>query len=190
MKASPFLNRVGADAGRFALLLTGAVCIGTLANQFRDHQLPLVYVSKAGRVENAVKQIQTIPESTPAASAGTELPEAAVPQVISLDDFQKDVESNEGLILDARPEIFHRLGHVPGALSFPREDFDAVYAKMRSRLDSDKGQLLLVYCSGASCEDSQMVADGLAKLGYRRVFVFKGGWDEWEGAHLPEEKAQ
>jgi rhodanese-related sulfurtransferase len=188
MKTFPI--QICADAGGFALLLTGAVCIGLLANQFRDHQLPLVYVSKADRLEDAVKQIQAVPESARAALAETEPPEAAAPQIISLDDFRQYVDKKEGLILDARPEIFHRLGHVPGALSFPREDFDAAYAKMRSRLESDKGQVLLVYCAGADCEDSQMVADGLAKLGYRRVFVFKGGWDEWEGAHLPEEKTE
>jgi len=173
------------------LLLTGAVCVGLVVNQFRDHQLPLAYVSKVGRVEDAVKQVQSHLENTSVTLAETEtLPEAVTPQAISLDNFRQYVGKREGLVLDARPEIFHRLGHVPGALSFPREDFGGAYAKMRSRLEGDRKQLLLVYCSGASCEDSQMVADGLAKLGYRRVYVFKGGWDAWEEAHLPEERTQ
>ena len=184
-----FLSRVATDAGGFALLLTVAAAIGLLVNQARDRQLPLVYVSKAGRLEEAVRQIQNPPE-TAARPPIEGMPEAAVPQLVSLEDFQRYVKEKKGLVLDARPEIFHRLGHVPGAISFPREDFDGAYARMRWRLESDRKQLLLVYCSGATCEDSQMVADGLAKLGYRRVYVFKGGWDDWEGAHLPEEKTE
>jgi len=190
MKSSPFLSQVTADVGGFGLLLTGALCMGLLVNQFRDHQLPLVYASKAARMEDAGKQIQNSPERASAPDERDASAEAATPQHISLDDFRRYVEKKEGLALDARPEIFHRLGHVPGALSFPREDFGGAYAKMCSRLEGDRKQLLLVYCSGASCEDSQMVADGLAKLGYRRVYVFKGGWDAWEEAHLPEERTQ
>jgi len=190
MKLHPFLSKTCADAGGFALLLSGAVCIGLLVNQFRDHQLPLTYVSKAGRVEDAVKQIQVVSESRPETAQNATVQSAAPPQDISLDDFRQYVDKKDGLILDARPEIFHRLGHVPGALSFPREDFDAAYAKLRPVLEKDKTQPLLVYCAGGECEDSQMVADGLSKLGYRRVFVFKGGWDEWDAAHLPEEKTE
>jgi predicted sulfurtransferase len=190
MKCSPFLRQVTADIGGFILLLTGAVCVGLLVNQFCDHQLPLVYASKAVRVEDEVKQTQGIPESISVPDEGDALGKAATPQHISLDNFRRYVERKEGLVMDARPEIFHRLGHVPGALSFPREDFGGAYAKLRSRLETNKKQVLLVYCSDASCEDSQMVADGLTKLGYQRVFVFKGGWAEWTEANLPEEKTE
>jgi rhodanese-related sulfurtransferase len=201
MKGLLIFHKIATDSGGFALLLTGAACAGLLINQIRDHQLPLVYLSKADRVADAVKQIENpiasvTPVETPILSNPASAqdipatPEAATPQPISLDDFKGYVEKKEGLILDARPEIFHRLGHVPGALSFPREDFDGAFARLRTRLEKDKSQALLVYCSGGECEDSQMVADGLAKLGYRRVYVFKGGWDEWDGAHLPEEKAE
>jgi rhodanese-related sulfurtransferase len=190
MKIESFLGKACVDAGGFAMLLTGAACIGLLINQCRDHQLPLVYVSKKGRMEDAVKQIEVSSDGTTDVSQATAVQDAIEPREISLDDFRQYVNKGDALILDARPEIFHRLGHVPGALSLPREDFDAAYAKLRSRLETDKGQSLLVYCSDAACEDSQMVADGLSKLGYRRVFVFKGGWDEWEAAHLPEEKTE
>jgi rhodanese-related sulfurtransferase len=192
MKTFRSLLQMSLDACGFLVLLTAALCIGLLVNQFRNHPLPLTYVAKAGRVGEAVQQIQFTAASAGAgaASPAASRPEAVAPQIISLDDFRQHVERKDGLILDARPEVFHRLGHIPGALSFPREDFAAAYAKMRSRFDGNKGQLILVYCSGISCEDSQMVADGLAKLGYRRIFIFKGGWDEWTGSNQPEEKAE
>jgi rhodanese-related sulfurtransferase len=186
----PLLSRVAVDGGGFALLFTAAITIGLLVNQIQDHPLPPVYVSKAGRIEEAVKQIHNTPAIVAAAQEESSLPESDQPQLISLEDFRQDVEKKQGLILDARPEIFHRLGHVPGALSLPREDFENAYTNLRYRLESDRKQLLLVYCSDAGCEDSQMVADGLSKLGYRRVFVFKGGWGEWTAANLPQEPRQ
>jgi rhodanese-related sulfurtransferase len=202
------------DAGGFGLLATVALCGGLLLNQFRDRQLPLVYRSKAGRVAEAVRAIQNT-ENVVAARAeaglpgaglpGAGLPEVALPEValpapalpeapapqpISLEDFREQVSEKRGLILDARPEIFYEIGHVPGAVSFPREEFDKAYLSLRSRLEPDRSQLLMVYCSGGDCEDSQMVADGLSKLGYRRIYVFKGGWGAWQQAHLPEEKSE
>jgi predicted sulfurtransferase len=67
------------------------------------------------------------------------------------------VESKRGLVLDARPEIFHRLGHVPGALSLPRDDFETGYAALKEKLEADRSQPIVIYCSSASCEDSGLV---------------------------------
>jgi rhodanese-related sulfurtransferase len=72
-------------------------------------------------------------------------------------------------------------------LNVSREEFAADYAIQKALLESDKGRLIAVYCEGLDCEDSQMVAGALVKLGYRRVLLFKGGWTEWTFQHLPRE---
>jgi rhodanese-related sulfurtransferase len=115
--------------------------------------------------------------------------EAMVVESVSLDVFRQGVEARSGAILDARPEIFYRLGHIPGALSLSREEFDNDYAKLRPQLEKDKQQPIFVYCSDASCEDSQTVAERLGQLGYTNVAVFKGGWAEWGQAKLPQERS-
>jgi rhodanese-related sulfurtransferase len=89
--------------------------------------------------------------------------------------------------LDARPEIFYRLGHVPGALSLARDDFENAYAQLKERLEKDKNQPLIIYCSNSSCEDSHLVQSALLKLGYVNVAVFSGGWATWTQEKLPEE---
>ena len=94
---------------------------------------------------------------------------------------------SRALILDARPEVFHRLGHVPKALSLPRDDFEASYNSQRAVLEKHKSQPVLIYCSGGSCEDGVMVANGLLKLAFTKVYLFRGGWHEWTRAKLPEE---
>lgn len=169
---------IGRDLVGVWLLATGSLCVGFLINQFRDKPLPLVYASKQERIDQAVAQ------TAPAAPVVPSIPGKAV--VIGLQEFRQLVEGRKTIILDARPEIFHRLGHVPGAVSLSREEFERDYAKNKSLL-GDHQALIAVYCSSSSCEDSGMVADALVKLGYTNVEVFKGGWDEWSGAGLPQE---
>jgi rhodanese-related sulfurtransferase len=55
-------------------------------------------------------------------------------------------------------------------------------------MERDKAQPMVIYCSGGSCEDSGLLAETLKKLGYTNVGIFRGGWDEWTHAGLPEEK--
>ena len=93
------------------------------------------------------------------------------------------------LILDARPEIFHRLGRVPKALSLPRDDFETYYTKQRVQLEKHKALPVAIYCTGGSCEDGEMVGAALIRLGFTQVHLFRGGWHAWTQAKLPEEKS-
>lgn len=173
------LQALQADCIAVCVVATTSLCVGLLINQFRDSPLPLVYQSKEQRVLTAVDQIS----SSPSPVSITE-----VAEYLGLEEFQEIRKSNEAIILDARPEIFHRLGHIPSALSLPREDFENAFAQHRNQLEKDKAGLIVVYCSGSSCEDSDLVRKGLHRLGFSRVSVFKGGWSAWTSAGLPEER--
>jgi rhodanese-related sulfurtransferase len=186
MKIHNTWQSLGQNFAAFCVFLLIAAIAGAAINHTRDHPLPLIYQSKAARLEHAV---QTIAERS-----RTEKPPATVPVLnsnipnVSLEKFKRFVDGRTGVIVDARPEIFYRLGHVPGALSLPRNDFEAAYAKLKSQLEKHRGQPLIVYCSDADCEDSELVATALSSLGFRQVTRFKGGWVDWTNAHLPEEK--
>lgn len=187
MKDHRLLIELWKDLLGFWLLSTGSVCVALLVNQLRDHPLSLIYATKKQRIEKAVAQVVA---STAALSTSDRQSGEDRPQVIGLQEFREVVERKKAVILDARPEIFHRRGHVPGALSLSREEFGRDYARHKSLLESNKEQIIAVYCSGSSCEDSDMVADALLKLAYHHLLVFKGGWDEWTGAKLPQERQQ
>lgn len=161
---------------------TTALCLGLLINQFRNEPLPLIHQGKAERLQSAVQRLA----SAPAPEATSPVHEK-LPAILSLEEFSQYVEGQRGLVLDARPEIFHRLGHVPSAVSLAREDFENAYTALRSRLEKDKSQPLVVYCSGASCEDSELVKQSLESLGYTNVGIFRGGWSEWQAAGKAEE---
>jgi len=182
MKNQGALAELGKDLVGLWLLATASICIALVVNQLRDHPLSLIYATKAQRMDVAV--VKVAPTVLPAVEQSDH------PQIISMPEFRELAENKKALILDARPEIFHRLGHVPGALSLPREDFENGYSKYKSLLEPNKDQPIAVYCSESNCEDSSMVADALVKLGYHRVMVFKGGWGEWTAAKLPQEGHQ
>ncbi len=195
-KLPHFLKTIASDLSAVWIMATIAACFGFAINQFRDNPLPLVYSAKAERIQQAVAKLSaetTTPKPpSPAADMDVTLP-SAIPKVHQLDlqSFRDIVEGKtKGVVLDARPEIFHRLGHVPGAISLPREEFKESYSKQRALLEKDKSQPIAIYCSSSSCEDSQMVADALVKLAYAHIYIYKGGWSDWTSAHLPEEKAQ
>ena len=168
------------DLAGFAILLTVASGLGFFANQLRDRPLALVYESKEQRLAQAVTNIKE--GGTDSQAEGSTLPER-----LELDEFKSFVSRKEGLVLDARPEIFHRLGHIPGSISLPRESFEEAYTNLKPVLESHKSSPIVVYCSSRSCEDSKLVEQALRSLGYQQVAVFTGGWAAWTDAGLPEE---
>jgi len=86
------------------------------------------------------------------------------------------------LFLDARGLPFYEMGHIPGALPLPEEDFDASFARLeetlRRRFD------IVVYCSGYGCEASHIVARKLRDRGIEAAILHEG-WPAWTDAGYP-----
>ncbi len=164
---------------------TVAVCSGLAWNSLRAEPLPLTYMPKEERMQAAVERLQIADVSGPEVPNVGENAVMEVPEYVSLEEFRVMAEGDDVVVLDARPEIFHRLGRVPGAVSLPREDFEATYPQVRELLAN--GRPLVIYCASASCEDSALLKSALVKLGHSGISIFKGGWAEWKQAGLPEE---
>ena len=91
------------------------------------------------------------------------------------------------MIVDARPRAFYQQGHVPGAVSLPRETFAADYPPLQTRLEANGFSEVIVYCSETDCPDAGMVASALTRLGYKHLRVYQAGWEEWSRLGLPQE---
>lgn len=167
----------------FAVFTVG-VGIGLVVNQLRDNPLPLIYESKTLRLEKAVSNLSD------SSSASQPVNHVILPPTITVEALQQFLEEKRGLLLDARPEIFHRLGHIPGAVSFPREDFENAYKALQVDLEKDRNQPLVIYCSNASCEDASLAKKALLALRYTNVSVFTGGWSEWQEKELATETTE
>ena len=90
------------------------------------------------------------------------------------------------IALDARPHLLFDLGHLPGARSLSRENFEKDYSALEPVLRSAVGPLIL-YCSDIACEDAARVVELLQQKGLSSLVLFAGGIAEWEAAGHPLE---
>lgn len=105
-------------------------------------------------------------------------------RIIGLERIQKIVDSG-GMVIDARTPGEYEDGHIPSAILLD-------YYEMARYLDGvlpliEPGTEIALYCTGPTCEDSELLARELYAMGYTNLLVFKGGYEEWVAADLPVE---
>lgn len=90
------------------------------------------------------------------------------------------------LFIDARrTEAFER-GHIGGATSIAvwEHDADSKTAALHGQ-GVKPDRVIVVYCSGKDCTDSKMMAEKLAMAGFFNLYVYEGGFPDWEKRGLP-----
>ena len=100
---------------------------------------------------------------------------------IPLGDLYQLVQKNAVLIYDVRPMLIYKLGHIPGAVSWPKDDFDRYYEKQAAniRAANASNTPVVVYCTDLACPDGLTVATALSKRGHS-VSVLQGGYEAWK----------
>jgi rhodanese-related sulfurtransferase len=120
------------------------------------------------RIEDSLKTIQTTQQ------------EIAKPIDIKL-DFAKALFDKNYQFIDARDEADYKAGTVKGAINIPYHALE----QHRSRFTSmNKDAVYVVFCS-AACDVSIDLAYAMAKEGFKKVYIFHGGWDDWKNAGYP-----
>lgn len=102
---------------------------------------------------------------------------------ISLDKA-KDFFENGVLFIDARDEVYYNAGHIKNAMKnvFLMELIFNIEEKQT------KEDPIVVYCGDPGCGDSEDLAYDLQNEGFKKLFVFKGGWLEWSAANYPSDR--
>jgi rhodanese-related sulfurtransferase len=88
--------------------------------------------------------------------------------------------------IDARDEADYIAGHISKSVNIPFDDFENHKHKLE-KLSKDKP--VVVYCGGTDCDLSHLLANLLFEKGYKQVYVFFGGWNDWLNANYPTEKS-
>ncbi len=165
------MSRTLRDLMVVAMACTASLALGLLTNLFRREPLPLLYESPGKRVVKAV--------------SGGAAAEIREPEPIDFQRAREAAKDSRVLFVDARDSAFFEQGHIPGAINLPRGEI--LQAGALPGL-GDRIRPLVVYCSGEDCEDSKIVAQGLAAMGYSNVSVYAGGWEEWSASGSPVQK--
>lgn len=93
-------------------------------------------------------------------------------------------ESNSALLIDARPYAKFIAETIPGAISIPDSDIDALLG----RFPNDKKTKIITFCQGYDCKKSHVVARKLISLGYTNVSNYSAGISAWKEAGLKTTK--
>ena len=105
------------------------------------------------------------------------------PIAIKLDQAYRLFKQNITFI-DARANEDYKAGHIKGALNLPYYNFDP-YKKVLGKIPKDN--IIVTYCAGSECDLSILLGKQLFEMGYKRVYIFFDGWNEWEKAKYPTE---
>lgn len=96
-------------------------------------------------------------------------------------DFAKALFDKKYRFIDARDISDFDAGHIQGAMNIPFHEIE----KYKDRLNGlPMDQVYITYCSSA-CDVSIDMAYYMAKMGFKKVYIFHGGWDEWKAAGYP-----
>ena len=125
---------------------------------------------------------------TRSASAQTLSPSSSAPATsgtvrqISLEEFDKLRSQTNYTVLDVRSPGEFAAGHVPGATNISVSASD--FAKRIATLDKEKP--CLVHCA-AGVRSARAVGT-MKRMGFKQIYDFSGGWQEWKKAGKPVEK--
>ncbi len=141
-----------------------AAVIGLGYNLFRPVQLPLI-----------AKKMPII----------YQLPiESSKSVVVAIGTEQAKFLYEDGTVfIDAREAEYYEEGHITGAwnIGSPLE--------LAFKLDSLQGKTgsIVTYCGEDDCGSSEELAYTLKEMGFTKLYIYKGGWLEWQAAGLPSE---
>ena len=90
------------------------------------------------------------------------------------------------MIVDARDIKTDDGKRITSAKAIP---FDATTGNITANLP-DKQAMIIIYCSNARCPKSGLLADRLVRMGYKNVWNYPGGIEEWEKSGHKVEKGK
>lgn len=152
-----------------------AIVLATLASV-----LGLLHLALRG---DALPWIAAPPDPDAAACASEEAVEALV-QHVAIQDAIALLDREDVTFVDARSGRDYADAHIPGAITLPASDA-AGLLEIQS-LPIPPQNLVVTYCEGRSCEQSEYLGLLLRdRVGCEQVLVLEGGWSAWVEAGAP-----
>lgn len=117
------------------------------------------------------------PASEQAASVPAASGNSSKPLEIRIDQVEKLLANPDVLFIDARKANEFEKGRIGNAINIFTPEFEQNIPRI---IGLPREKPIVVYCGGGACELSHELAGHLMGLGFKRVFVYTGGWNEWQ----------
>jgi len=111
-------------------------------------------------------------------------PDEVIQQIKPSAEMAK-TETEEYLLIDARPANFFNERHIEGALNMPYALFDIMYLMFTPKINNAKH--VIVYGRTISRRYDEQVARKLILRGHENIKIMRGGMRAWNGNGLPIE---
>jgi len=102
---------------------------------------------------------------------------------VSLEEVVANKETGKALLIDARPQEFFRLGHIPGAINLSPSLFEVMYPMFLGNEELERP--IIVYGRTVSRHYDQDIAYRLGSRDHEQVRIFIGGLNEWQRSGYP-----
>jgi rhodanese-related sulfurtransferase/DNA-binding transcriptional ArsR family regulator len=137
---------------------------------------------RVGELWGAVRDVATQHVAEVAVLARDYLGERAEVEQLSAVELQERLERGQVVVLDVRPEVEYRAGHIAGSRSAPLERLPTIASELSKRRE------IVAYCRGPYCIYADEAVRLLRSQGLkaRRLDI---GFPEWSRAGLPVEIA-
>lgn len=108
-------------------------------------------------------------------------------KTISRDELKQRIDAGQRITLvEALPQRYFEAEHLPGAINIPH---DEIRQRAVDELP-DKDASIAVYCASTACQNSKIAAQTLTAMGYRHVWEYVEGKQDWKEAGYPLEGAK
>ena len=107
------------------------------------------------------------------------------PGQITMDEAKKIFDSGQAVFVDTRKLDMYEAGHVQGAYHIELHDFENGDPKILNFID--RSSVIVAYCVGGNCDESEAVARQLSGAGYQKVYVMHDGFPCWKALGFPVE---
>jgi len=158
------------------LIMAGALGIGIFHNSVRGEKLQLLPNALPAKI---IKTQSADPADHSDTSSITD------GETMTAEKAKSLLDGGAVVFIDSRSEKAFNDGHISGAINIPYDKFLDYYDNLSSTVSTD--QTIICYCWGPDCDFSDNLASELAMMGYERVTVFKGGWEQWIEKGYPVE---
>ena len=99
--------------------------------------------------------------------------------------FELVDEHDDLVIIDSRTAEDREKGYIEGSLGIPNT---VTTPEVLAKNIDNKNTHVLFYCNGPKCGRSVETSKMAVAEGYKNVFWFRGGWEEWSSKGLPVTK--
>jgi rhodanese-related sulfurtransferase len=96
-------------------------------------------------------------------------------------------ENDRLVFVDARSEENYQRGHIPGAHQL--DPYHPEKHLLEAMTMGKAAEVIVVYCNGGDCEDSELSALLLRNVGIpnQKLFIYTGGIADWTSNRFPIE---